>query len=186
MKTLPQLRVELTRSTQGLENRMVELYHATLQQSRVSYADFDRIGPGYFASFLERQPDQAWLMLFWRGADLVSFHLFHAGEHRLISNKLGMRYPDAREFNLYFNNWLKIIEFATARGIREIEMGATSYAAKLMFNGHLEPRWVHFRFTRPAINQLTRPLHRLFDFERNDPELKSLARAVRVPATEKG
>ena len=174
MKTLPQLRIEYVRSAAGLEPQLIALYEATLGQSGVGYADFDRIGPGYFASFLERQGEKAQLMLMWRGGDLVSFHLVHVGEDRLISNKMGMRYPDARQLNLYFINWLKLIEHATARGIREIEMGGTTYAAKLLFGGHIETRWLHFRFRRSVTNALSRPFHGLFDFERNDPELKRI------------
>lgn len=174
MKTLPQIRVEFTRSAHNLEQELIRLYEATLSQSGVSYGDFDRIGPGYFTSFLERQGEKAQLMLFWRGDVLVGFHLIHAGDKRIISNKMGMRYPDARELNLYFINWLKIIEFATSRGVSEIEMGATTYAAKLLFGGHLEGRFVHFRFRQSLVNRITRPLHRFFDFERNDPELKKL------------
>lgn len=182
MKTLPQLRIEYVRSAAGLEPRLIALYEATLAQSGVGYADFDRIGPGYFASFLERQGERAQLMLMWRGDDLVSFHLVHVGDDRLISNKMGMRYPDARELNLYFINWLKLVELATARGIREIEMGGTTYAAKLLFGGHIETRWLYFRFRRRVTNTLSRPFHGLFDFERNDPELKR----IRAEADEAG
>lgn len=175
LKTLPEIRIELRRSADGLETELVRLYEATLAQSGVSYGEFDRIGPGYFSAFLQRQRERAHLMLFWKGDTLVSFHLFHAGQHRIISNKMGMRYPEARELNLYFINWLKIIEFAAERGIPEIEMGATTYAAKLLFGGHLERRWLHFRFRRGWLNRVARPFHGFFDFERNEEELKKLA-----------
>jgi hypothetical protein len=175
LKTLPEIRVEFRRSADGLETELVRLYEATLAQSGVSYGEFDRIGPGYFSAFLQRQRERAHLMLLWKGDTLVSFHLFHAGQRRIISNKMGMRYPEARELNLYFINWLKIIEFAAERGIPEIEMGATTYAAKLLFGGDLERRWLHFRFRRGWLNRVARPFHGFFDFERNEEELKKLA-----------
>lgn len=174
LKTLPQIRIEFRRSAAGLENELIGLYQATLSQSGVSYGEFDRIGHGYFAAFLERQGERAQLMLFWHGSKLVSFHLFHAGKNRIISNKMGMSYPEARDLNLYFINWLKIIEFATERGIPEIEMGATTYAAKLLFGGRLERRWLHFRFRRGWLNRVAAPFHNFFDFERNDQELRKL------------
>ena len=52
--------------------------------------------------------------------------------------------------------------------------GATTYAAKLLFGGHIEQRWLYFRFTNGIVNRLTRPIHHLFDFESNDPELTRL------------
>ncbi len=174
LKTLPQIRVEFRRSAAGLEAELVRLYEATLSQSGVSYGEFDRIGPEYFGAFLERQGEAAQLMLFWHGDKLVSFHLFHAGARRIISNKMGMSYPEARELNLYFINWLQIIEFACQRRIPEIEMGATTYAAKLLYGGQLERRWLHFRFRRGWLNRVARPFHGFFDFERNDEELQKL------------
>jgi predicted N-acyltransferase len=179
MKTLPQLRIEWRDSAAGVENTLVALYEATLARSGVSYGDFDRIGPDYFGHFLARQGDRARLLLFWRGNELVGFHLLHIAQKRIISNKMGMRYPDARELNLYFINWLKIIELAAERGVKEIEMGATTYAAKLLFGGHLESRLIYFRFRNGLINRLCRPLAPLFDFERNDPELARLASEAR-------
>lgn len=175
LKTLDRIRVEFRRSAAGLEGDLVRLYEATLSQSGVSYGEFDRIGPDYFRAFLDRQGERAQLMLFWHGEKLVSFHLFHVGARRIISNKMGMSYPEARELNLYFINWLKIIEIACERRVPEIEMGATTYAAKLLFGGCLERRWLHFRFRRPWLNRVSRPFHRLFDFERNDTELSKLA-----------
>ncbi len=174
LKTLDQIRIEFRGSAAGLELELIRLYEATLAQSGVSYGEFDRIGPDYFRAFLERQGERAQLMLFWQGEKLVSFHLFHVGARRIISNKMGMSYPEARELNLYFINWLKIIEIAAERGIPEIEMGATTYAAKLLYGGALERRWLHFRFRRGWLNRLSRPLHGLFDFERNDDELQKL------------
>ncbi len=181
LKTLPQIRVEFRRSAAGLESELVRLYEATLSQSGVSYGEFDRIGPDYFAAFLDRQGAGAQLMLFWHGDKLVSFHLFHAGERRIISNKMGMSYPEARELNLYFINWLQIIDFACARGIPEIEMGATTYAAKLLYGGQLERRWLHFRFRRGWLNRVAGPFHGLFDFERNDEELQKLKAEAPLP-----
>ena len=70
---------------------------------------------------------------------------------------------------------IKIIEIAAQRGIPEIEMGATTYAAKLLFGGHLERRWLHFRFRRGWLNRVARPFYGFFDFERNEDELKKLA-----------
>ena len=176
LKTLPEIRVEFRRSAAGLEAELIRLYEATLGQSGVSYGEFDRIGPDYVQAFLDRQGERARLMLFWKGDKLVSFHLFHVGAKRIISNKMGMSYPEARDLNLYFINWLKIIELAAEQRIPEIEMGATTYAAKLLFGGHLERRWLHFRFRRPWLNRVARPFHRFFDFERNDEELQKLGR----------
>ena len=59
-------------------------------------------------------------------------------------------------------------------------MGATTYATKLLFGGHLERRWLHFRFRGSLSNRLLSPVAPLFDFERNDPELGKLDPAAKA------
>lgn len=175
LRSAAKIRIEYRTSVEGLEARISDLYEATLKQSAVNYGEFDRLHPAYFSSVLNGLGDRAQLMLCWRGDELLSFQVFLVGANRIIANKIGMKYPEARELNLYFVNWLKMIEFAIERGIPEIEMGATTYAAKLLFGGYMGRRWLYFRFRGGLVNVLTRPLHGLFDFERNDPELQKLA-----------
>ena len=175
MKGADGLRIEYRGTTDGLEGQLMHLYKSTLAQSAVSYGEIDEIHPRYFTEMLSRLGDRARLMLCWKGEELLSFQVFLIGRDRVIANKIGMRYPQAREHNLYFVNWLAMIECAIAERVPLIEMGATTYAAKLMFGGHIERRWLYFRFVNGLVNRFSRPLHPLFDFERNDPELKALA-----------
>ncbi|MGE3712786.1 MAG: hypothetical protein AB7G35_24340, partial [Hyphomicrobiaceae bacterium] len=87
----------------------------------------------------------------------------------------GMRYPEARHLNLYFLNWLDLIEFALERRIPAIDMGSTSYSPKLVFGAQLDRRWLYYRFRIGMANRLVKPLGPMFDYERNDPEIKQLS-----------
>jgi hypothetical protein len=124
--------------------------------------------------------DKAQLMLCWQGEELLSFQLFLVGRDRVLAKQIGMQYPQGRELNLYFVNWLKLIEFAIEHRIPSVEMGATTYATKLLFGGYLERRWLHFRFRGGIWNQVLNPVAPLFDFEKNDPELKKLDPAMKT------
>jgi len=77
-------------------------------------------------------------------------------------------------------NWLKLLEFAIEHRIPCVEMGATTYATKILFGGYLERRWLHFRFRSGLWNRVVKPLVPLFDFERNDPELQKLDAAAKT------
>jgi len=44
----------------------------------------------------------------------------------------------------------------------------------------LERRWLHFRFRGGLWNRVFDPVARLFDFERNDPELRKLDARVKA------
>jgi predicted N-acyltransferase len=169
-----EVRIEYRASVNGLEGRLHQLFENTLMQSRVDYGDFEKLNPAYFSRVVHGLGQQAKLMLCWRGNELLSFQLFLVGRDRVLAKQIGMKYPEAREFNLYFVNWLKLIEFAIEHRIPCVEMGATTYHTKLLFGGHLERRWLHFRFRGTIANRLLKPAAPLFDFERNDPELQRL------------
>ena len=174
------VRFEDRTTVDGMESDILDLFQNTLRQSKVDYGEFQQLGPGYFAHILSAMGDKAQFMLCWQQHNLVGFQLALVGPDRLLAKQIGMKYPEARELNLYFLCWLKLIEYAIANNIRTIEMGATTYATKLLFGGYLERRWLHFRFRRPLINRLLGRLGSFLDFENNDPELKALDPAVKI------
>jgi hypothetical protein len=179
------VRMEYRTSIAGLEREIYALYQATLANSSVDYGDFEQLSPEYFSRVLENLGERAQLALCWNGDQLVGFQLSLVDSARIVTKHIGMKYPEARELNLYFLNWLKMIEFAIERRIPLVEMGATTYATKLLFGGRLSRRWLYFRFRSDLMNWMMRPLIPLFDFERNDPELKALAKdKAATPATE--
>jgi hypothetical protein len=177
LRTASQIRIEYRRDIAGLEPRINALFENTLQQSSVDYGDFERLHPNYFAKIVRELGENAVFMLCWRGDELLSFQLALAGRDRLLAKQIGMQYPAARELNLYFINWLKLIEYAIEHRLPRIEMGATTYATKLLFGGYLDRRWLHFRFRGSLANGALSRLAPVFDFERNDPELQRLAGA---------
>jgi predicted N-acyltransferase len=174
MRSADKVRIEYRTSIAGLEQQLCGLFENTLKQSGVNYGDFERLSPTYFSQVVQGLGQQAKLMLCWRGDELLSFQLFLVGNDRVLAKQIGMKYPDARQLNLYFVNWLKLIEFAIESRIPCVEMGATTYRTKLLFGGYLERRWLHFRFRARVTNRILKPVASLFDFERNDPELKTL------------
>jgi predicted N-acyltransferase len=180
MRSAKQVRIEYRGSAAGLETRLAELFDSTLRQSKVDCGDFERLDCDYFSRVVHGMGEKARLMLCWRDQELLSFQLFLVGPDRVLAKQIGMQYPEARELNLYFVNWLKLIEFAIEHRIPCVEMGATTYATKLLFGGYLERRWLHFRFRGAIANRLLGPAAPLFDFERNDPELQKLAAATKA------
>jgi hypothetical protein len=174
MRAASKIRIEYRDRVDGLEQRLHQLFENTLAQSGVDYGDFEKLHPAYFSQVVHGLADRAKLMLCWRGEELLSFQLFLVGDDRVLAKQIGMQYPEARELNLYFVNWLKLIEFAISNNVPRVEMGATTYHTKLLFGGYLERRYLHYRFRAGVANRLLRPLAPLFDFERNDPELQRL------------
>jgi len=180
MRSVGKIRIEYRSSIAGLESQIAELFESTLKQSKVDYGDFEKLDTQYFPNVVHGMGEKAQLMLCWQGEVLLSFQLFLVGRDRVLAKQIGMKYQQARELNLYFVNWLKLIEFAIDHRIPCVEMGATTYATKILFGGYLERRWLHFRFRSGLWNRVVKPLVPLFDFERNDPELQKLDAAAKT------
>jgi len=179
LKSAEALRIEYRTSIKGLEEPIIAMFNDTLRQSSVDYGDFDKLHPDYFTRIVDSLGDGKQMMLCWKGEQLVSFQLCLIGRDRIINKQLGMRYPEARELNLFFVNWLLLVRYAIEKRIHLIEMGATTYATKLLFGGHLERRWLYFRCRWSIVTAAVRPFLWLCDFERNDPELSKLKTTVR-------
>jgi hypothetical protein len=188
LKSAADLKIEYRTSIKGLEAQIVALFEATLAQSKVDYGGFDRLDAGYFSNVVDRLGEGMQMMLCWKGDELISFQLCLIGQECIINKQLGMKYPEAREHNLFFVNWLMLVRYAIEKGIRLIEMGATTYATKLLFGGYLERRWLYFRCRWSMATAVIRPFLLLADFERNDPELMKLHAIVHEqgPAPTKG
>ncbi|HJU31720.1 MAG TPA: GNAT family N-acetyltransferase, partial [Hyphomicrobiaceae bacterium] len=180
LRSAKDVRIEYRSSIAGLEAEIAELFANTLKQSRVDYGEFEKLDPDYFPTVVHGMGDKAQLMLCWQDDELLSFQLFLVGRDRVLAKQIGMKYPQARDLNLYFVNWLKLIEFAIEHRIPSVEMGATTYATKLLFGGYLERRWLHFRFRGALPNRVLDPVAPLFDFEKNDPELEKLDPAAKA------
>ena len=166
--------IEYPSSLDGLSGEINALYRSTLAQSRVDYGNFGPVHDDYFAAVLRNMPGRARIMLCRVDGKLLSFQLYMIGRNAVHAKGIGMHYPDARDYGLYFLNWKKMLEECVRLGIPRISMSGTTYATKLLIGGRLEQRWIFFRFRNNIANRTMPWLAPAFDFERNDPELRAL------------
>jgi hypothetical protein len=176
VKGAARFRIEHRHTIDGIEADVYRLFEGTIAHSGTNYGDFEGLHPEYFHNVVAALGDRALVTLIWRGDELLSFAFSIVADGVIAAKQIGMKYPEASEHNLYFLNWMELIEYALEHGIEAIEMGATTYAAKLLFGGRLERRWLFVRFRSPVSRILWNPLTPLFDFERNSPELEDLRR----------
>jgi hypothetical protein len=148
------VRFERARSVAGIEAELVSLYDSTRTNGRVDFDGFDRIAPNYIGEVLAAAGDRAHLLLGWVGEELASFSLNLVDDDRVIAHKIGMRYPLARQHNMYFLNWLALVDVCIGHGIRRLEMGQTTYALKQRLGCRLEPSTTYFRHWLGPVNSL--------------------------------
>ncbi|HRD75677.1 MAG TPA: GNAT family N-acetyltransferase [Hyphomicrobiaceae bacterium] len=175
LKSSGDLRIETRSSIAGLEAEIASLYEETRRQSGVDYGEFEGLAPSYFPAVSVHLGERAQWMLYWLGDRLIAFNLLLVGDERVIDKFIGMRYPEAREHNLYAVSWMANVRFCLARGIRRLQTGQTAYSSKVRFGSALEPMLVFARHRIGVVNALFKMFGPRFAFDKYDPELKALA-----------
>jgi len=174
-RSAEKVRIEHRTSIDDVKDEINALYASTLAHSPVDYGNFGPVHPDYFATVLRSTGPRARIMLCWVDGELLSFQLYLVGRDTVLAKGIGMKYPKARDYNLYFLNWKEMIDFCLTRGIPRISMSGTTYATKLLIGGRIEQRWILFRFQNGVVNSVLPWLAPAFDFESNDPELANQA-----------
>jgi hypothetical protein len=174
LKHLKNVEVSFPTTIDGLEDEIVSLFEETKSHRKADYDEFDNVPPRYFRTVLEALGPRARLMTCRIGGVLASFNIFLVEDDRIIGKYLGMRYPLAREHNLYFLNWMLIARVCMAEGKTWMQSGHTGYRVKVRLGSKLKRSWVYFRHVNPVINVGFRTLGPRFAFDAMDPDLKEL------------
>lgn len=150
----------------GIEAELAHLYEETRTNAKGDYGNFDALSPRYVEHVLDTARDGARVLLGWVGDTLASYSLMLVGPDCAYAHQIGMRYPLARENNLYFLNWLAAVRFCIERGIRRLEFGQTSYPLKVRLGCRLEPSWIYFRHRLRPVNAALGYAAPMFGFDR--------------------
>lgn len=171
-----EVRVTFHTDITGLETEITDLYEATRAQSGLDYGELEVLPPGYFGAVSRALGERAVFVLYWIGEELAAFNLLLVEPDRVIDKFLGMRYPLAREHNLYAVSWMANVRFCLARGIHKLQSGQTAYASKLRFGSRLVPSTLHVRHRLAPLQWALRCFSPWLGFERFDPDLAAIAR----------
>lgn len=174
LKSLKSVEVSFPATIDGLEDEIVALFEETKSHRKADYDDFDNVPPRYFRAVFEALGERARLMVCRVGGTLASFNIFLLEEDRIIGKYLGMRYPLAREHNLYFLNWMLVARICMAEGKQWMQSGHTGYRVKVRLGSKLKRSWVYFRHVNPVINVGFRAIGPRFAFDAMDPDLREL------------
>jgi hypothetical protein len=176
LKTADLVRVEMRTSIAGIESEILSLYDETRLQSGFDYGDFEKLSPDYFRVVMQNLGDRAVLMLYWSGDQLLGFNMLFIEKARVIDKFIGMRYPQAREHNLYVLSWMTNVRFCLEHGIRCLQTGQTAYASKVRFGSRLDKSWLYYKHRGRLMNSLFRTFGALVPPDKMDPDLAALAK----------
>jgi len=141
------------------DDNIVDTYYALyLDVYKQSEVHFDLLTPAFFAAML-RDPKNNGISFEYRHAgELIGYNLCFEHAGRLIDKYIGLRYPQARENNLYFVSWFVNLEYALERGLTHYVAGWTDPQVKAELGAS-------FTYTRHAVyirNRFLRALARRF------------------------
>jgi cytochrome b561 len=134
----------------------VELYAQYLEVYIQSTIHFDLLTPDFFKAMLCDPSLDGRIFLYYLEDRLIGYNLCFIHEGMLVDKYIGLRYPMARECNLYFVSWMENLAFARREGLRYYIAGWTDPAVKAALGARFTP-------TRHAVyvrNPLLRPLLR--------------------------
>jgi hypothetical protein len=156
-----------------LAAELTALYEETRAQSAFDYDELETLPKDYFYQVSQALGSQAQFMLYRIDGVLAAFNLLFVEHNRVIDKFLGMRYPLARQHDLYAVSWVANLRYALEIGAAQLQTGQTAYAAKLRYGSRLEPSFIYFRHRLPPVTWVLRMLAPLLAFDRNDPDLRA-------------
>ncbi len=168
--------IEVRTDISDVAHEIYALYEETRAGSTTDYGDFERLPPSYFTSVMAAIAPRALCVLYRVSGVLAAFNLLLLEDDRVIDKFLGMRYPLAREANLYFVSWMHNVRYCIANGKSLLQTGQGTFANKLRLGSALEPLDIYFRHRRRPVHQALRVAAAMFDFERLDPDLRTYRR----------
>lgn len=175
LKRAGRVDVEWRSSIEGLEGEIAALYEATRAQSNVHYGDFEELPEGYFERISRNMGGRVAFACYRIDGTLAAFNMLFIESERVIDKFLGMRYPLAREHDLYAISWMENVRFCQRIGRRYLQTGQTAYASKLRYGSSLRPLTLMVKHRNPVLNGLIRLAAPWFSFPRWDPDLKAHA-----------
>ncbi|MEO1264874.1 MAG: GNAT family N-acetyltransferase [Pseudomonadota bacterium] len=178
LKRAGDVEVEIRSEACAIESELAEMRQATQNAAKTNYGDFEDLAPGYYDAVLRALPDAARLLLYRKGGKLIGFSLVLLDDQRLTYKYTGMRYPEARDHNLYFINWMTMVRLCFERGIQHLHAGETTYLTKTRLGCVVERSWIYFKHTNRLVNPLFKAIGPRIRIDQMDADVKALGETM--------
>ncbi len=127
LRSRAQLRVERWQTGDArFDSTQIEqlyvLYEGVYAQSEIH---FDKLTPDFFSALLTDERLDAHVFMYYVQDELIGYNLCLVHDNKLVDKYIGLKYPQAREHNLYFVSWMENLAFARERGLTHYIAGWT-------------------------------------------------------------
>ncbi len=157
-----------------VRDELNELRRATIDKADTEYGAFEELSPDFFVAIQDAMSDRSLIILYRTDGKLIGFSHVLIGDDRVNYKYTGMRYPEARDHNLYFLNWMTLVRLCLERGIKHLHAGETAYLTKTRLGCVVERSWIYFKHTNRFVNPLFRAIGPRIRIDRMDEDVKRL------------
>lgn len=166
LKSLDVLRVEIlnTGAVQFLDDTFrAQLYRLFLNVYYQSEIHFDLLTAEFFDDLLQDGQSAGKVFLYWKDEILVGYNICFEYQGNLVDKYIGLNYPLAIEYNLYFISWFVNLDYAKQHHLKFYIAGWTDpevkaqLGAQFTFTRHLV--WIK----QPVLRFVLKKLRHLFE-----------------------
>lgn len=143
-----------------------ELYAQYLEVYTQSTIHFDRLSADFYRAVLKDPALDGWIFLYYRGDTLIGHNLCFIHNGMLVDKYIGCRYPQAREYNLYFVSWMENLDFARRKGLSHYIAGWTDPAVKSALGASFTPTRHAVYARNPLLRAILRKIAGRFEPDR--------------------
>jgi predicted N-acyltransferase len=147
-----EVRIEIRRDLDGLEDQVLALYAETRTRGDLQ---FETLTAAYFTGVLTRMGERAACVLYFVDEVLTAANLVLLGDGMLLDKFFCMS-ARGREYSLYFLSWFTNLQICLDHGLTRYDSGQAGYANKLRLGSRLTPMTLHFRHRNGLLNCLLR------------------------------
>lgn len=154
-----------------------EIHPLYLQTHHRSELKFEELTKGFFSEIGRRMPDRARFFLWRHEGRILAFALCMVHGDTIYDLNVGMDYPRALDFHMYFITWRDIVTWALEAKLKHYYTGPLNYDPKLHLKLDLAPLDLYARHTSPLINPIFGVALKFLQPVRHDPVIKRFANA---------
>lgn len=169
LRTRAHLQVEMIHTgCERLDNTefLNELYDLYVNVYRQSDIHFDKLTVEFFSAICKDPSLDGHLFLYHSAGRLVGFNLCFVHNGMLIDKYIGFRYPEVREYNLYFVSWMENLAFALSRKLTHYITGWTDPEIKAFLGAQFTMTQHAIYIRNPFVRYILRKLSRHFEHDR--------------------
>lgn len=140
-----------------------ELYQLYLGVYEQSIVHFDKLTEPFFNRLFQDAAAQGVVFLYRHHGELIGFNLCFVHNGNFVDKYIGLRYPAARDLNLYFVSWFVNLEYARTHGLKHYIAGWTDPEVKKDLGAQFTLTMHAVYFRSAVLRTVLKPFQRFFE-----------------------